>query len=165
MAFDIAYRMALLNPQKGDAIAETPGVVLIDEIDMHLHPRWQWNVINALTSTFPNVQFIAATHAPILFASAKDVRVIDIDGDDMQYFESSYGLDLNESVQVFQQTNEMASKVKDLSDKIYDSIDAENFEEAKDLIEKLESTVEENNPIVTKFRTLYDLETMDWEDN
>lgn len=165
MAFDIAYRMALLNPQKGDAIAETPGVVLIDEIDMHLHPRWQWNVINALTSTFPNVQFIAATHAPILFASAKDVRVIDIDGDDMQYFDSSYGLDINESVQVFQQTNEMASKVKDLSDKIYDSIDAENFEEAKDLIEKLESTVEENNPIVTKFRTLYDLETMDWEDD
>ena len=51
MAFDIAYRMAVLNPIK-EYIAETKGVVLIDEIDMHLHPRWQWNIVNALKLYF-----------------------------------------------------------------------------------------------------------------
>ena len=55
----------------------TSGIVLIDEIDMHLHPKWQWNIINALQKVFPNVQFIEATHSPILFASAKDVWLFD----------------------------------------------------------------------------------------
>ena len=84
MAFDIAVRMAILNPDKLEHIAETSGVVLIDEIDMHLHPKWQWNVIGALRTIFPNVQFIAATHSPILFASAKDVWLIDMDEDEIK---------------------------------------------------------------------------------
>lgn len=83
--FDIAYRMAVLNPHKLDKIAETKGVVLIDELDMHLHPRWQWNVIGALQSTFPNAQFIATTHSPVLFASGKGVWLIDVNGDEVGY--------------------------------------------------------------------------------
>lgn len=71
MVFDIAYRMAVLNPFLGEKVSETRGIVLIDELDMHLHPKWQWGVIDALRSVFPNVQFIATTHAPILFASSK----------------------------------------------------------------------------------------------
>ena len=85
MVFDIAYRMALLNPFLLDKITMTHGIVLIDELDMHLHPKWQWMVIRALRETFPNIQFIAATHAPILFASAENVWLIDIEGDEPQY--------------------------------------------------------------------------------
>ena len=49
MVFDIAYRMAVLNPDLLEDITSiTPGVVLIDEIDMHLHPNWQWKVVDAL---------------------------------------------------------------------------------------------------------------------
>ena len=94
LVFDIAYRMAVLNPSKKEKIAETRGVVMIDEIDMHLHPRWQWNIIQALRKVFPNIQFIAATHAPILFASAKNVWVIDIDEKEIEYKYSHYGIDL-----------------------------------------------------------------------
>ena len=79
MVFDIAYRMAILNPNKRSEVCATKGIVLIDEIDMHLHPKWQWNIIDSLRKTFPNVQFIATTHSPILFASAKDVWIIDIE--------------------------------------------------------------------------------------
>lgn len=71
--------MAVLNPYMKENIAKTQGVVLIDEIDMYLHPRWQWNIINALRKVFPNVQFVVATHSPILFASAKDVWLIDVE--------------------------------------------------------------------------------------
>lgn len=163
MVFDIAYRMALLNPKKGMDIAKSCGVVLIDEIDMHLHPKWQWNIISALTQVFPNVQFIATTHAPILFASAKKVNIIDIDGDTIKYRSSHYGIDINESLIDFQQTDEMPHAIKLLSDQINDKIDDEEFEEAEKLIAQLEAALEENHPLIVKFKTLLDFEKMDWE--
>jgi predicted ATP-binding protein involved in virulence len=62
---DIARRMCLLNPQLGDTVlSETPGIVLIDELDMHLHPAWQRRLPGLLKKTFPKVQFIAASHSP-----------------------------------------------------------------------------------------------------
>ncbi len=77
MVLDIAYRMAILNPDLLDRIVTaTPGIVLIDEIDMHLHPNWQWKVVKALQTTFPEVQFIATTHSPIIMASCKKENLI-----------------------------------------------------------------------------------------
>lgn len=65
MVGDIAYRCIKLNPQLGvDAALETYGVVMIDEVDMHLHPRWQQVVIAQLQEAFPKVQFIVTTHSP-----------------------------------------------------------------------------------------------------
>lgn len=77
MVLDIACRMAILNPDLLDCIvSSTPGIVLIDEIDMHLHPNWQWRVVKALQTTFPKIQFIATTHSPIIMASCKDENMI-----------------------------------------------------------------------------------------
>ncbi|NMG16642.1 AAA family ATPase [Aromatoleum bremense] len=62
---DIARRACLLNPQLGARVLdETPGVVLIDELDMHLHPAWQRRVCGVLKTAFPCIQFIAASHSP-----------------------------------------------------------------------------------------------------
>ncbi len=84
MVFDIAYRMAVLNPDLlSDITKETPGVVLIDEIDMHLHPNWQWRVVEALKYTFPKVQFIATTHSPIIIASCKEEKLITLRREDV----------------------------------------------------------------------------------
>lgn len=84
MVFDIAYRMAVLNPDLLEDIAEeTPGIVLIDEIDMHLHPNWQWRVVDALKNTFPKVQFIATTHSPIIIASCKEEKLITLQLEDI----------------------------------------------------------------------------------
>lgn len=85
MVFDIACRMALLNPHKQEDIAKSKGVVLIDELDMLLDSHLQGNVINSLRTVFPNVQFIAATHSQELPASSKDVRIIDIEQDEPEY--------------------------------------------------------------------------------
>lgn len=77
MVLDIAYRMAILNPDLLDHIvSNTPGIVLIDEIDMHLHPNWQWRVVKALQTAFPEIQFIATTHSPIIMASCKGENMI-----------------------------------------------------------------------------------------
>jgi len=67
---DLAFRMATLNPQLGEqAIWNTPGVVLIDEIDLHLHPNWQRVVVRHLMEAFPMVQFVATTHSPFIIQS------------------------------------------------------------------------------------------------
>ncbi len=64
---DIAQKAATLNPHLGNKVLElTEGVVLIDELDLHLHPRWQRRIIDDLRSTFPKVQFICTTHSPFL---------------------------------------------------------------------------------------------------
>jgi predicted ATP-binding protein involved in virulence len=65
MIGDIAYRCIKLNPHMGvNAALKTDGVVLIDEVDMHLHPRWQQLVLKQLQEAFPRVQFIVTTHSP-----------------------------------------------------------------------------------------------------
>ena len=74
---DIAYRMAILNPQLLDnVVSETPGIILIDEIDLHLHPSWQRRILNDLTTIFPKVQFIVSTHAPAVISSIKSESLI-----------------------------------------------------------------------------------------
>lgn len=65
MVGDIAYRCVKLNPHLGSKAAlDSPGIVLIDEIDMHLHPRWQQLVLTQLKKAFPSIQFIVTTHSP-----------------------------------------------------------------------------------------------------
>jgi len=70
MVADIAYRMATLNPQlEADVIKQTEGIVLIDEIDLHLHPKWQKQVVERLLDIFPKVQFVASSHSPFIIQS------------------------------------------------------------------------------------------------
>jgi predicted ATP-binding protein involved in virulence len=67
---DIAYRATRLNPHlQFSAARESPGIILIDEIDLHLHPEWQQGVVNDLAKTFPNMQFIVTTHSPDVVSS------------------------------------------------------------------------------------------------
>ncbi|MBK9032152.1 MAG: AAA family ATPase [Myxococcales bacterium] len=80
MAADIAQRAATLNPQFGvDAARETAGIVLIDEIELHLHPKWQRSVIPSLRRAFPRMQFIATTHSPQVVSTVErgQVRLFD----------------------------------------------------------------------------------------
>jgi predicted ATP-binding protein involved in virulence len=72
MAGDIAQKAVTLNPHLGEsALDETPGVVLIDELDLHLHPKWQRHVIEDLRRIFPRIQFFASTHSPFLIQSLR----------------------------------------------------------------------------------------------
>ena len=91
MVMDLAYRVCLLNPELQDR-SDVKGIVLIDEIDMHLHPKWQWNIIKALTGTFENVQFIIATHPPMVISSSKDINLIFLDEHrQVSYLADCYG--------------------------------------------------------------------------
>lgn len=65
---DLARRMAMLYSGRGGNALAGRGVVLIDEVDLHLHPAWQRSVLPRLLATFPNVQFIVTTHSPLVLA-------------------------------------------------------------------------------------------------
>jgi predicted ATP-binding protein involved in virulence len=79
MVADIAYRMAQLNPHLLENVTlETPGVVLIDELDLHLHPKWQRTIVDNLRKTFPRVQFIATSHSPFIIQSLRPGELIDL---------------------------------------------------------------------------------------
>ncbi|RZN40351.1 MAG: AAA family ATPase [Methanosarcinales archaeon] len=81
MVADIAHRAARLNPHlSANAATESSGVVLIDEIDLHLHPQWQRRVVGDLQRAFPNIQFIATTHSPFILQSLDPGEVIDLSG-------------------------------------------------------------------------------------
>lgn len=160
MVLDIAYRMAVLNPYKKTAITETSGIILIDELDMHLHPRWQWNIIEALRRVFPNIQFIAATHSPILFASAKNVWLIDVEKETIQYGYSHYGIDINTSVNRYQETQEMPKEIKGKADLFCDAMDQEDYEKARLILEELETKTAPVHPLLLQLRTRYEMETI-----
>jgi len=164
MVFDIAYRMAVLNPDKKDKITETAGVVLIDEIDLHLHPKWQWNIIDALRTVFPNVQFIAATHSPILFASAKNVWIIDMEENDIKYSFSQYGLDVNNTLKKYQNTENVYPKVQEQIYQFYRMIDKKDYSESERILRNLEGEMKSGNPLITEMKTTLDLELLELED-
>lgn len=84
---DIAARICILNPYlKESALEETPGIVIIDELDLSLHPSWQKRIVNILVEIFPKIQFICASHSPFIIQSLKDGQLISLDGK----IESSY---------------------------------------------------------------------------
>ena len=90
MVADIAYRSAVLNPHlEANAPNVTQGVVLIDEIDLHLHPNWQRRVVDDLKRTFPKIQFFATTHSPFIIQSLHPNELIDLDHRDGEYYNKS----------------------------------------------------------------------------
>lgn len=68
LVMDLAYRMSVANPHLTDPLS-TEAVVMIDEIDLHLHPEWQRRVISDLMNVFKNTQFIVTTHSPFIVES------------------------------------------------------------------------------------------------
>lgn len=77
LAGDIAYRAVKLNPHNGEnAVTETEGIVLIDELDMHLHPSWQKKVVGLLKQAFPKIQFIVTSHSPFVIQSVTHNELI-----------------------------------------------------------------------------------------
>ena len=79
MIADIAFRSYKLNPQFGkDAALRTPGIALIDEVDMFLHPKWQQTVLASLRNAFPEIQFIVTTHSPQVLTTIgrENIRVL-----------------------------------------------------------------------------------------
>ncbi len=89
MVADIIYRCIQLNPHlKERVLLETDGIVLIDELDLHLHPKWQLHIVADLKRIFPKIQFVATTHSPFIIQSVEADELLNLDKDDVPQLET-----------------------------------------------------------------------------
>lgn len=158
---DIAYRMAVLNPQfLGNVCNETDGIVLIDEVDLHLHPAWQQRILSDLTSIFPKVQFIVSTHAPEVINSVASENVISIENNQaVPVSVETYGKDANGILHSIMRVAERPQLVMERFDKFYKAIDARDFDKAEDILDRLENDIGED-PELASMRIQLELERM-----
>ncbi|RAW49562.1 AAA family ATPase [Faecalibacterium prausnitzii] len=142
MLMEISFRIALLNPELSD-YSQAEGIVLIDEIDMHLHPRWQWKILNALHSSFPKVQFIAATHSPIIISSFKDAKLLSIGENGVEELSGAYAYSIDDVVEYKQGSFGIPQELRRLKQEFEDAFclrDRENSQKAVDKMKELFGT-------------------------
>lgn len=158
---DIAYRMAVLNPQcLGNVCSETDGIVLIDEIDLHLHPSWQQRVLEDLTRIFPKVQFIVTTHAPEIINSVLKENVVVIENNlAIPAPAETYGKDANGILRSIMRVKERPELIMEKFDEFYHAIDVERYTEAEQILEYLENAIGED-PELASMRVQLDLEQL-----
>ena len=139
MLMEISFRIALLNPEMSD-YSQAEGIVLIDEIDMHLHPRWQWKILDALHSSFPKVQFIAATHSPIIISSFRDAKLLSIGQNGVEELSGAYAYSIDDVVAYKQGSSgipqELWQRKKEFEDAFYQR-DKQNSQKALDGMKEL----------------------------
>ena len=159
LILDLAYRMAILNPDEGENISKVEGIVFIDEIDSNLHPKWQWRVVDALTETFPNIQFIAATHSPIIVSSCKDANIISLDENgNVRYITDSYAFSVNDILRDMLGYHMRPAKVENLIEEFEKRMDREEYDAAKKVLDQLIVTLGENHPQSIALKSEYEIE-------
>jgi predicted ATP-binding protein involved in virulence len=139
---DLVKRATSLNPHLADRVLdETPGVVLIDELDLHLHPRWQRRVIHDLKTTFPSIQFIATTHSPQLIGEAGPEEVILLGGQQPENPTQSYGMDSNWILKYVMGADERDATIKNKLEAIEKLIVNLDLEKARTKVNELQAEI------------------------
>jgi predicted ATP-binding protein involved in virulence len=148
---DLARRLAVANPGSPAPLREH-GVVLIDEIDLHLHPRWQRSVIPDLERTFPNCQLVVTTHSPQVLSHVKGetIRLARSDGLTMLERRSVYGWDTNRILEEFLEVDERPREVKEELDHYFGLIQSGQLEAAQAARERLEGEIGLDEPSFKK---------------
>ncbi len=127
---------------------------MIDELDLHLHPKWQRRVIHDLKTTFPSLQFIATTHSPQLVGEALPEEIRLLDGDETTEPPRSFGLDSSRALEEVMGASSRDAAVEGLLKRLFRSIDEERFDDARDLVAEVEARLGPDDPEVTRARTL-----------
>ena len=168
---DIAMRCVQLNPHlEHDAVFKTPGVVLIDEIDLHLHPKWQRKIVNSLKNTFKNIQFIVSTHSPFIIQSLKKSELIMLTPEKAVNASMNEELGIEDTIErfmglenvirseLFNQTVKLGKEVFELEDRLRNARpESEEYNELQGLIDMLrkkltkDSAFISDNPLITAF--------------
>jgi predicted ATP-binding protein involved in virulence len=147
---DIARRLASIYevPFGLEALTKAPGLVLIDELDLHLHPRWQRRVVGDLKRIFPNIQFFATTHSPQIIGEARPEEIVMLTPNGQKRPTASYGMNSDWVLKCVMETEDrdpgVAMEIKSLFDEIEDG----KFDEARTRIERLRREIGEMPDLV-----------------
>lgn len=155
---DIARRLILLNDNSDNPLMGQ-GIVLIDEIELHLHPKWQQKIIRVLRKCFPNIQFIISTHSPQILGEveSKHLRILTLQESreiKVTIPEQSYGLTSSEIVEELMGGKGRNQDVKNKIDQIFKLIDQENFVKAESEIKELQTELNGEIPELIEAKSL-----------
>lgn len=153
MVGDIARRLTILNPNLENPLLGE-GIVLIDEAELHMHPKWQRSFINRLNSTFPNCQFIYTTHSPLLISDFKDVLCYSLSDGELLPLNQMFGLDVNQVLLDAMDTNVRNSEVQELVDDFREAITEKDLKSAKIFYTTISQLLPENHIELIKSRLL-----------
>ena len=146
---DLARRLAIANPSLSEPL-EGAGVVLIDEIELHLHPGWQRMIIPGLERTFPNCQFIVSTHSPQVISEVKPEGVVLLEktpeGITASRASASYGRDSNRILEDLLGVSQRPEAIKNRLREYFRLIDTNQLEAARRCREELEQEIGPDEP-------------------
>ncbi|WP_032633246.1 AAA family ATPase [Pseudomonas syringae USA007] len=129
---DIARRICLLNPHMGkNVLSKTNGIIVIDELDIHLHPGWQRTIAPALKKAFPSVQFIAASHSPQVIGSLQPGEVILLNNHDSSHPHATYGLDSSSILEEVMGVSQREPEIEGLLDELFSTLENNELEKAR----------------------------------
>ena len=155
---DLTRRLILLNDNSDNPLMGL-GIVLIDEIELHLHPKWQQKIIRVLRKCFPNIQFIISTHSPQILGEveSKHLRILTLQESGeikVTIPEQSYGLTSSEIVEELMGGKGRNQDVKKKIDQIFKLIDQENFVKAESEIKELQTELNGEIPELIEAKSL-----------
>ncbi|MFY1993317.1 AAA family ATPase [Achromobacter xylosoxidans] len=158
LVFDLTRRLAIANPESDNPIAEGVGLVLIDEIELHLHPKWQRDVLQRLRDIFKACQFVVTTHSPLVLGEvpARCVRFLEfVNGKvGVTVPAEAYGMDANRILQEFMGAPVRNRQVDGELKALFELIDQERFDAARAAIAALEHKLGEDEPELTRASSL-----------
>ena len=147
LAGDLARRLAIANPNPDCNPLEGSGVVLIDEIELHLHPKWQRAIIPNLKKTFPNCQFIITTHSPQVISDLKCVHLLKSTSEGIARKRvPSFGKDSNRILETLMETLERPQQIKEDLDELFRLIDKGELGKAREFRQNLADKIGEKEP-------------------
>lgn len=150
---DIARRLAMMNPALDNPLLGK-GVILIDEVDMHLHPSWQRSLVSRFIETFPNCQFVLTTHSPLVISDNKDILVYSLDNGTLDELSSQYGKDANTVLVDVMDTESRNEYISYQLNDLLDAISISDLAKANELINILEQELPRNHIELVKARLL-----------
>jgi predicted ATP-binding protein involved in virulence len=132
---DLTRRLALANPNLQEPNRNASAVVMIDELDLHLHPKWQRTIVDKLSKTFPKCQFIATTHSPLIVGEVPPENIIILEEGKAPYRpDQSLGMDTNWILRFLMGTDEREFTALQILRDITNQINDENYEKAEEMI-------------------------------
>lgn len=147
LAGDLARRFASANPNPDCNPLEGSGVVLIDEIELHLHPKWQRAIIPNLKKTFPNCQFIITTHSPQVISDLKWVHLLRSTSEGIAIERvPSFGKDSNRILETLMETPERRQEIKEDLRELFRLIDKGELGKARQFRQELAHKMGEEDP-------------------
>jgi predicted ATP-binding protein involved in virulence len=153
MVSDLARRLAIANPGLSNPL-QGNGIILIDEIELHLHPRWQRGILPSLTKTFPNCQFIVSTHSPQIVSDVQPDAIYILQqasqGLTISHPTSSYGRDSNQILEVLMGVPDRPAEIKNRLQELFRYIDNGQLEEARQFKVELEHEIGFDEPEFAK---------------